>query len=158
MEVRHQISNPVLLFVEDDDDTTLIFCREFLKIAPYWKIICRREGLEAVRQLNAEPAPQGIVTDLNMPGMGGLALIKWIRGESRFRLVPLIVRSSSDDPTDRRRCIDLAVSRFLDKPAYLEKIRANIRGIVQLCEASESYPEGWQKIPKVTDSLQKAAA
>ena len=78
--------------------------------------------------------PRALLTDLHMPGMGGLELIEWVRAQPRFLSLPVFVSSTSENPVHRQRCTDLKVVRYLDKPATLQGIRDNIREIVRKCE------------------------
>jgi len=127
---------PILFLVEDDYDWTFFFCTEFQKLAPRWEIVSSRDGAEAMRLLSRAVVPRVIVTDLNMPGIGGIALIEWIKNQEPFRALPLVVLSSSEDPTHRQCCANLGINSYLVKPNSLNELRQNIRDIITLGDAS----------------------
>ncbi len=140
MESRHlPPGTPLLIYAEDDEDTAIFFRAEFQKIAPHWTIMWARDGLAAKCLLVQPPAPCVLVTDLNMPGMNGLELIEWVKAQSQFHSLPVVVRSNSGDPSDRRKCAGMGVSSYLDKPGLLKEVRSQIRYILKLCEASHSF-------------------
>ena len=139
MELRHlPLETPLLIYAEDDENAAFFFRGEFQKIAPHWTIVWARDGLAAKCLLAQPPAPSGLVTDLNMPGMNGLELIEWVKAQSQFHSLPVVVRSNSGDPSDRRKCASMGVSSYLDKPGPLKEIRSQIRYILKLCETSQS--------------------
>lgn len=128
---------PTLLYAEDEGDTAFLFCSEFQKIAPRWRILCARNGVEATQLFSQSPVPDALVTDLKMPAMDGMELIEWLKAQPRFRLLPVVVCSNSGDPSDRHRCAALGVNSYLEKAASLKESRDQIRFIVKLFEEFE---------------------
>jgi CheY-like chemotaxis protein len=125
---------PILLYAEDDEDTTFLVCSQFQKIAPHWKIVCAQNGMEARGLLSQHPTPDALVTDLSMPVMGGMELIEWLKAQPQFRFLPIVVYSNSGDPSDRQRCAALGVNGYLEKPGSLKELRDQIRYILKLFE------------------------
>lgn len=137
MESRlSQHSAPTLLFVEDDYNWIFTFRDEFQKLAPQWEIMHTREGWTAMHKLAKGLAPQALVIDVDMAGVGCRDLIEWVKEQAQLRDLPIVVLSNSNDSTHRRRFATLGVNSYLDKPGSLEKLRQNIQYIVKLCEES----------------------
>jgi len=72
-------------------------------------------GLEAIERLALGPI-ELMVLDLNMPDMHGLEVLKFVRGHAAFRLLPVIVLSSSDEEKDILRTYELGVNSYILKP------------------------------------------
>ncbi|MCM0082249.1 response regulator [Geomonas sp. Red32] len=66
------------MIVEDDQDTREILCSILRRKFPAVDFLSAANGREGV-ELFAERRPQIVVTDLNMPGMGGAWMIRAIR-------------------------------------------------------------------------------
>jgi DNA-binding response OmpR family regulator len=96
--------------------------------------VLRAEGLEVtavadgVAALAAYPAvaPDLVLTDLEMPGLGGLGLIRVLRG--RGETVPVVVVTGRDDPGTRRAVVDAGADRLLLKPFGLTELGECVRG------------------------------
>jgi two-component system, response regulator YesN len=125
---------PVLLFVDDDENWDYLFCREFNAQAPDWKIVSARDGLDARRQMVNIPPPHALVTDLDMPTMNGIELIEWVRQQLQFRLLPIVVLTGMENPSQRQQCAALEVDSYLEKPNSMDDLRESVRYIVKLCE------------------------
>jgi len=63
-----------------------------------------------------------IVTDLEMPRLGGWELIGRLRGEARTRATPVVIVSSRVSPDARRRARDLGVKGLIAKPLTRRKL------------------------------------
>ena len=57
-----------------------------------------------------------IITDINMPDINGLELIRFIRDNDRYRETPLIIISTESSQRDRERGLALGANAYLVKP------------------------------------------
>jgi CheY-like chemotaxis protein len=82
-------------------------------------------GEEALRRL-AEIRPELIVilSDINMPGMDGLELLREVRG-LRPELPVLMVTAYGDDER-RRRADELGAAAFLTKPVDFDQLKQQL--------------------------------
>jgi CheY-like chemotaxis protein len=71
-------------------------------------------GLFADRKLH--PLPVLVILDINMPKKSGLEVLEWTRQQSGFRLLPVLMLTSSSRPEDRERARQLGVDDYLLKP------------------------------------------
>lgn len=84
-------------------------------------------GLEAIEQL-AVMQYDAMTLDLNMPDMHGLEVIQFVRQQSTYRHLPIVVLSTRTDAEMRRQVADAGANEYLVKPfapaALLETVRA----------------------------------
>jgi CheY-like chemotaxis protein len=118
---------PVLLFAEDDADIAFLICREFRRLLPAWEIRHVADGHEAAQCMERGLEPRLLVTDLNMPGMDGFALIEWVR-RNEERHLSIFVLSNSAEPDARSRCRDLGADQFF--PKNMESLRETVAAAI----------------------------
>jgi two-component system chemotaxis response regulator CheY len=94
-------------------------------------------GLEAIEQLSLSRFDL-VVLDLNMPDIGGIEVVEFIRGQDRLRSLPIIIVTTRGDETSRARAISAGASRFMVKPFDPEMILSEVRGL--LAERPEARP------------------
>ena len=76
-----------------------------------------REGYNAVRAGNYDL----VVTDVDMPRMTGLELVRALRREQRFENLPIIIVSYKDREEDRRAGMDAGASAYLTKSSFQDE-------------------------------------
>ena len=86
-------------------------------------------GLEAIEQL-ALGAFALVVLDLNMPDIGGLEVIEFIRAQEKLRGRPVLVVTSRGEDESRTRVMEAGASGFLAKPFAPEQILAEARTLL----------------------------
>jgi DNA-binding response OmpR family regulator len=59
--------------------------------------------------------------DLNLPKVGGEAVLERVRSSPACKGVKVIVVSSSDAPSDRKRVMELGANEYFRKPSSLEQ-------------------------------------
>ena len=116
-------SAPILL-VEDSDDDAELTIRAFRRAGVRTPLVRVLDGQAAfdylVGRASGEP-PVAVLLDLNLPGMGGLELLKAIEGRESVRQVPVIVMTTSSDDEDRVAALARGAVSFVRKPVYFDQ-------------------------------------
>ena len=76
------------------------------------------------------PAPDIFVLDLNLPRIDGRAILKHLRGGSRFAESPVLILTSSQNPDDREESVKLGANRYLQKAVNVNDF-LKIGGVVK---------------------------
>lgn len=86
-------------------------------------------GLEAIERL-ALATYNLVVLDLNMPDVGGLEVIEFIRQQSKLKTLPILVVTTRGDDASRTRVLEAGASGFLAKPFAPDQILSDVRGLL----------------------------
>ena len=113
-----------ILVVEDDDDMRESLGR-ILGRAGY-QVQLVRDGSEAITVLQTQPFHL-VLTDLVMPRMGGLELLREIR--RRERDVPVVFLTAFGKPAAFAEAMDLGAIGFITKPFHAKSLLAVIREV-----------------------------
>ncbi|MEJ7728132.1 MAG: response regulator [Polyangiaceae bacterium] len=122
----------VRILVVEDSSAMRSYIRAALEEAPpdssdaplpsELEIVEAASGFDALRLL-----PRGsyglVITDINMPDINGLELIKFVRDSEHLRSVPVLIVSTQSGERDRERGLALGADRFLAKPFTPEALR-----------------------------------
>ena len=109
---------PSILLVEDNQDDVLLIRREFQRARLTNPLHVVSSGPKAIAFLtrSGTQVPALVLLDLNMPGSDGFAVLKWIRRQSAFAQLCVVVLSSSDAMRDANMAHHLGADSFLVKP------------------------------------------
>jgi CheY-like chemotaxis protein len=104
-----------ILLVEDDevDVKALKWAFDKLKVAN--PLVIARDGTEALELLKELPRPYLIITDINMPRMNGIELLRNIRKTPELRDAIVFVLTTSNDEQDKIDAYDLNVAGYMLK-------------------------------------------
>lgn len=95
--------------------------------------------LEKISKLSPGDIPRVILLDLNLPGMGGLSLLEWLKSDDRFRRIPVVMLSSSVAAEDIRNSYDLSANSYVQKPS-------SMRDFVEIAKSIETF---WLRAPSL---------
>ncbi len=115
-----------LLYVEDDPDarsSTMAIFSEF-----FGEILTASDGLEGIEQFRNNTVDL-VITDINMPRMDGLRMIKQIREINKE--IPILVLSAHNESEYFMSSIKLGVEGYLLKPIDLEQFLGALDHIVE---------------------------
>lgn len=76
---------------------------------------------ENLKANNFENAPSIIISDLNIPKINGLEVIKKFKSDPIFKIIPIIVLSTSNLDSDIKECYSTYVNAFLVKPIGIDE-------------------------------------
>jgi two-component system, chemotaxis family, chemotaxis protein CheY len=86
-------------------------------------------GLEAIEQLSLKPFDL-VVLDLNMPDIGGVEVVEFIRGQDRLSTMPILIVTTRGDDGSRTRVMAAGASRYMTKPFTPEQIAVEVRSLL----------------------------
>ncbi len=107
-EALKDIHPPVTIHVAADADEALLFLR--------------RQGPHA-----GAPVPQLIFLDFNLPKSNSRDLLREMKQDTRLRLIPVSVLTTSDAEKDVREAYELYANCYLRKPVDLDGFFSTIR-------------------------------
>jgi CheY-like chemotaxis protein len=118
-----------ILIVDDEPDVAELFRQHFRREVRQGLYVLHFAGSgEAALQMLAEGIrPELIVTlsDINMPGMDGLALLRQIK--ERWPSLPVMMVTAYGDDERRRRASKYGAAEFLTKPVDFDFLKAQLR-------------------------------
>ena len=117
-----------ILVVDDEPDVAELFRQRFRREARQGTYVLHfsYSGEEALAKLDDGIRPQLIVilSDINMPGMDGLALLHEIK--QRWPELPVIMITAYGDDERRRRADQYGAAEFLTKPVDFELLKERL--------------------------------
>lgn len=86
-------------------------------------------GLEAIERLSLGDFDL-VVLDLNMPDIGGVEVVEFIRGQEQLRALPILIVTTRGDDASRDRVMAAGATRFMTKPFTPEGLVREVRGLL----------------------------
>lgn len=114
-----------LLIVEDDANLRYLMQAAAERTDLFGPIHTCEDGLAALEFLQTrtvDEKPGLVASDLSMPRMTGLELLRAIKGDPALRTIPVAIITSSDLPNDREEAYAAGASAFIAKPFGLEAL------------------------------------
>ena len=118
--------NCKILLVDDDIE----ICR-YLKseLSDCYRFVICNNGKEALNQLFSDDFDL-VISDVVMPEMDGITLLKNIKGNANISHVPVIMLTSKSEISDRLEGIKLGADAYLAKPFSLEELHLTIDNLI----------------------------
>ena len=136
IDLDDSIKTLKVLYVEDSPDVkeaTLLLLQEFFQ-----NIITASNGEEGLR-LYKQEKPDLIITDINMPVMSGIEMIKEIRRENKD--IPIIVTSAHSETEFFLESIKLGVDGYILKPIDLKQFLNTLSRVLQKIKIKKELDE-----------------
>lgn len=117
------------IFLVDDSATVLMSMETILKKAGYG-VATAASGEEAVATLEKGLKPNLIITDIHMPGMNGIDLIRKVRSMSGFQFTPILVVSTESQQSKRDEARAAKATGWLVKPVQPDDLLKVVKQIL----------------------------
>lgn len=124
---------PHVLVVEDNQDL-LQFLHDVL--IDNYNVTLAGNGAAAMQAALKHP-PDLVITDLMMPEVDGMQLIRELRGMAQFRQVPAIVLTARADDSLRNNLLEEFVQDYLTKPFSPQELRARVHNLITVKRSVE---------------------
>ncbi|HBP20045.1 MAG TPA: hybrid sensor histidine kinase/response regulator, partial [Planctomycetes bacterium] len=105
----------IRVLVVDDSEITREVMAQVVESIGY-QAIQARDGVDALERLS-EAKPALVLSDLEMPRMGGRELTRQIRARPGPHL-PVVIITTRGSAAERRACLDAGADAFIDKSKF----------------------------------------
>ena len=131
----------IILLAEDNEEDAELFRNAVKRAGIKSRLFHVKDGREAVDYLEgagqyadrlAFPFPQVLISDLKMPRMNGLELLRWLQQHPHCSLIPAILLSSSKIKRDVESAYQFGANTFFEKPSSFVEL-------VELIQTLHSY-------------------
>ncbi len=115
-----------VLIVEDNDEL-----RSFTQriLSPSYNVLLASNGQEGL-QVAKQHWPDLIITDVMMPIMDGIEMIKHIKEDDDIYAIPIIVLSAKADMSDCIEAVQMGVDDYVTKPFSTNYLKARVSALI----------------------------
>ena len=127
--VRRHVRKPstdTAILIVDDDESLCRFYRTVLEMQTSFQVLEAYDGKQALAALEREPRIRLVVTDVHMPEMNGLELVRAIRADPRWCDLPILVQTSDSLLAHDNVWAELHVERALEKEEFRTWLRETV--------------------------------
>ena len=117
------------VLVVDDSETVRQVLQLTLSNAGF-DVIEAEDGDDALNKLFSAPVVDMLITDLNMPNMDGLELIKKIREDKKHRFTPIVMLTTESSEEKKRAGREAGASGWIVKPFKPEQLLKVVKMIL----------------------------
>ncbi len=119
------------ILIVEDSQTTRSFIRSIIEEITDLNIIEAGSGFEALKLLPTEDFSL-IITDINMPDINGLELIRFIKTNPRYKDIPLIIVTTERSDEDRKKGMAMGANAYITKPFRSDELQETIKELLRL--------------------------
>lgn len=119
---------PRILVVEDHESL-----RDYIRLilADTYEVVATENGLSAISCLEkTDNPPDLILSDVMMPQMDGFQLLEKLKGDDRYRHIPVVMLTARAELHDKLRALRIGVDDYLLKPFEEDELLARISNLL----------------------------
>ncbi|MDI6781948.1 MAG: response regulator [bacterium] len=109
-----------------DDDVAIVRMIEFKLKAAGFEVTCAFNGQEALDKITANK-PDMLISDINMPQMTGIELVRQLKKSAQTRDIPVIILTARGEDEQREEAIEIGANVFVNKPFAPGKLLEIVR-------------------------------
>jgi two-component system chemotaxis response regulator CheY len=117
------------ILIVEDSETTRSLIKAVIEEMNDFNIIEAASGFEALKILPTERFSL-IITDINMPDINGLELIRFVKTNPLYKDIPLIIVTTERGEEDRKKGMSLGASAYITKPFKAEELKEAIKNVL----------------------------
>src|SRR5688572_16700483 len=95
------------------------------------RVVEADDGVDGLRKLAAAKFDI-VITDINMPIMDGLKLVKRIRSDAVHKEVPIVNITTEGSSEDRQRALMLGANAYITKPIQAPQVISKVKDLLKI--------------------------
>ncbi|MCK9462499.1 MAG: response regulator [Proteobacteria bacterium] len=95
------------------------------------RVVEADDGVDGLKKL-ASGRFDIVITDINMPIMDGLKLVKRIRSDAIHRDVPIVIITTEGAEEDRQRALQLGANVYITKPIQAPQVISKVKELLKI--------------------------
>jgi len=117
------------IMIVDDDATTRKILGMYVRQKGF-DVVMAENGFNALEKLAGETVNL-IMTDLNMPNMDGIELIRNLKANPDYAGIPVMMVTTEADEEERAKALEAGAEAYLVKPVTGEVVAASVKNILK---------------------------
>jgi CheY-like chemotaxis protein len=132
---NHAESSRVTLLIADDDDGHAELIQDLMReVGMSHSVIRCRDGQEVLDLLGGRGPQQlesgqryVLLLDIRMPRVDGVQVLRRVKADARWKDIPTIMLTTTDDPREIQTCYRLGRNCYVDKPIDFDRFAEVLR-------------------------------
>jgi DNA-binding response OmpR family regulator len=125
------------VLIVEDSSTIAAIVKHYLELEGF-DVLVASDGLAGLETARRE-RPDLIVTDMNLPGMDGLDMVKALRADKPVQQMSIFMLTSDASAETERRAREVGVDDYIVKPVPPKNLAARARAVMDLGEKSRQW-------------------
>jgi two-component system chemotaxis response regulator CheY len=121
---------PIAMVVEDSPTMRQLIVFALKRIKGL-EVVEADDGVDALRKMG-QAKLDILITDINMPIMDGLKLVKRVRSDEVLKGIPIVIITTEGADEDRQRALALGANAYITKPIQAPQVIAKVKELLNL--------------------------
>jgi len=113
-----------------DDSVSMRQIVSFTLTGAGYEVVEAGDGKEAVGKMHEGATPDLVITDLNMPNMDGISLIRAVRGMAAHKLTPILMLTTESSEEKKKEGQRAGATGWMVKPFNPNQMLAAIKKVM----------------------------
>lgn len=128
-EEENDLAKPISILLVEDNEDLRFYLKDNLRNT--CKVLEAGNGIEGWQKALANH-PQLIVSDISMPEMDGISLVKKLKSDKRTNHIPVILLTALTDNAQQIKGLETGANDYITKPFNFEVLNAKIKSLLEL--------------------------
>ena len=117
-----------IIIIEDNVIHSKLISRAIKQGGRSEDLIYLQDGEKAVDYFENEPPdlPKLVLLDINLPKVNGIEVLKKIKRDKRYRMLPVVILTTSDSSNDKDKCFNFKANDYIVKSTDMKEFMAKV--------------------------------
>jgi type IV pilus assembly protein PilB len=125
--VAERVGDKERILIVEDSQTIASVVKYYLELEGF-EVVVAKNGLIGLEMAKRE-LPHAIVTDVNMPGMDGIAMVKALRADPQTRDIAILMLTSEASVESETQALAVGADDYILKPVEPRRLAARVKAL-----------------------------